>query len=189
MPKYIFGLLLACNLAARAAEKTTPEKVPIVEIAEVPLRISPSDPLELKTKLSAGDEVWVLEKRGEWTKIKMASFVGKTGWLPDKALGYRSRFQKVNSWKAQTVEGGRGDYWFTMKINADGSFEHKHSPCIDCGEKPGCEDGERQINGSCISKGQLYRIGNFLWAKQPTRFQEYLLTDENNNLRSVYPVE
>jgi hypothetical protein len=101
-------------------------------------------------------------------------------------LGYRERFKKITSWKKQSIRAEIGDYAFTIDIRTDGSFTHRWAPCIDCGEKPGCDKGETKVGGQCVSRGHLYRYENFVWARKPTKSQEYFFIDGKGKLRSVY---
>ena len=187
------------TLQAQNARSTT---VPITNVSGVKLRQSPATNASVVGELGVGDEVEVLRNavgaRGNeadelWTFVKpYRSMKGdldshQPGWVLDKHLGYKSRFQKITSWEKEHVSGELGDYSFTITIRRDGSFVHKYAPCVDCSEKPDCDKGEKKVGSDCVSRGHLYRYGNFVWARKPTKYQEYFFTDKQGKLRSVYP--
>jgi hypothetical protein len=196
----LFILLLVAPLQAQ--NPVRPE-VPIANISGAKLRSSPSMKAKVVKALGVGDSVLVIRKMagdsGNGTKelwafvqfyrsMKGASdTMNPKGWVLDKDLGYQNRFKKITAWKPERTSGALGDYWFTMEVRKDGSFVHRYAPCVDCGEKPDCGKGERKVGSECVSRGHLYGYGNFVWAKKPTRFQEYFFINKRGNLQSVYP--
>ncbi|GEM_PF-496859 len=184
------------------ARNTKGMKVPITNISGVKLRQSPTMKAKVVETLGVGDEVEVIEKTVSdagneadalWALVKpYRSMKGdldshQRGWVLDKHLGYKNRFKRITSWKKESISAELGDYFFTIEVKKDGSFIHKWQPCIDCGEKPDCDKGEKKVGRECVSRGHLYRYGNFVWARKPTKYWEYLFIDKRGNLRSVYP--
>ena len=195
----VLVLLQGSTLQAQNARRTD---VPITNVSGAKLRASPAISAKVVRELGVGDGVQVIRKAavgGGNGSSELWAFVilvdsrkgdfdsDQKGWVLDKYLGYKNRFKRITSWKKQRISGGIGDYSFTIEINRDGSFIHKSEPCIDCGEKPGCEKGENQVGRACVSRGHLYKYDDFVWARKPTEYQEYFFIDKRGALRSVYP--
>lgn len=189
-------LLAGSNIQAQNRKRAD---VPITNVTGVKLRAAPSINAKVVRELGVGDGVKVIRKSAGNGPGELWAFVilvhsqkgdfdsDQKGWVLDKYLGYENRFKKITSWKKQNITAEIGDYSFTIEIRRDGSFTHKSQPCIDCGEKPDCYKGERKIGSECVSRGHLYRYNNFVWAKKPTKHQEYFFIDKRGSLRSVYP--
>ena len=203
IPGIALTLFLLIPVSTIQAQNAKRPEVPIANIAGVKLRATPSMRAKVVKELGVGDSVLVIRKasgNGENGAQELWAFVqfyrsmsgnGDTtnpkGWVLDKDLGYPNRFKKITSWKKERTRGELGDYEFTMEVSRDGSFVHKYAPCIDCGEKPDCDKGEKKVGSECVSSGHLYRYGNFVWAKKPTKFQEYFFINKQGKLQSVYP--
>ncbi len=196
MALFLFALLPVSTLQAQNAK---PLEVPIANVLGVKLRQSPTMKAKVVKELGVGDMVLVIRKAsGEggnvWALVQFyRSMKGDSdttkprGWVLDKALGYPNRFRKITSWKRERTGGTLGDYAFTLVVQKDGSFVHQYAPCVDCGEKPDCDKGEKKVGSECVSRGHLYRYGDFVWAKKPTKYQEYFYVNKRGNLQSVYP--
>jgi hypothetical protein len=171
----LFFLLPVSTLQAQKAKR--PE-VPITNVSGVQLRQSPSLKAKEMGELGVRDGVKVIKKAVSdsrnganelWAFVILvrsmqrgSQYNQQRGWVLDKDLGYKNRFKKITSWKEELTSGELSNYKFTMEVNRDGSFVHKYAPCVSCGEKPDCNKGERKVGSECVSRGHLYRYGNFV---------------------------
>jgi len=161
------------------ASNTQGGELAIINADRVNLRTHPSSSSPIKGQLRFGSWVRASQNREKadglsWLQVvrnecldEACSVDRRAGWVAEEYVSLTSKFERPTSWKESYLTIGAGDYQGYFHFRSNGTFEHRHIPCVDgnCGENREhdvCHPSEVRRGQYCVSEGVMLRRGRLV---------------------------
>jgi gamma-D-glutamyl-L-lysine dipeptidyl-peptidase len=142
----------------------------ICNLANIPLRIEPSDRSEIVSQVLFGEHFSILEKQKQWIKIKL-QFDDYEGWVDEKQFQYISEknYENLNQQKivlsSDLIEYITGKDNFMMPVPLGSSLAFLENPEINSLDLifEGSKTSGQKSKSDIVSTSFLYLNAPYLW--------------------------